>query len=71
MKPGTPSPPDADAIGGVLVFRSGDATVVTDATQRRDARKRSAPPEAVGVDAAVDRVWTPGHPEDEGPKRVN
>jgi len=25
---------DADAIGGVLVFRSGDATVVTDATQR-------------------------------------
>jgi len=63
---------DADAIGGVLVFRSGDATVVTDATQRRDARKRSAAPEPTGVDAAVDRVWTPGRPgEDEGPKRVN
>jgi ATP-dependent Clp protease ATP-binding subunit ClpA len=72
FKPGMKVVADADAIGGVLVFRSGDATVVTDATQRRDARKRSAAPEPTGVDAAVDRVWTPGRPgEDEGPKRVN
>ena len=62
---------DADSIGGVLVFHSGDATVVTDATARRDARKRSVAPEPVGVDAAVDRVWTPTRPDDEGPKRVN
>jgi ATP-dependent Clp protease ATP-binding subunit ClpB len=71
FKPGMKVVADADPIGGVLVFRSGGATVVTDATQRRDARKRSAPPEPAGVAAAVDRVWTPDHPEDEGPKRPN
>jgi ATP-dependent Clp protease ATP-binding subunit ClpB len=62
---------DADPIGGVLVFRSGDSTVVADATQRRDARKRAVAPEPAGATAASDRIWTPGRPEDEGPKRVN
>jgi len=33
---------DADAIGGVVVFRSGGATVVADAGERRDARRRAA-----------------------------
>jgi ATP-dependent Clp protease ATP-binding subunit ClpA len=71
FKPGMKVVADADPIGGVLVFRSGGATVVTDANQRRDARKRSAAPEPAGVAAAVDRVWTPDRPEDEGPKRPN
>ena len=74
FKPGTEVVADADAIGGVLVFRSGDATVVTDAGARRDARKRSAAPEPAGaIASAVDRIWTPGSGsgEDEGPKRVN
>jgi ATP-dependent Clp protease ATP-binding subunit ClpB len=71
FKPGSSIVADADAIGGVLVFRSGEATVVADAGDRRDARKRSATPEPAGVAAAVDRIWTPGEPGDEGPKRVN
>jgi hypothetical protein len=62
---------DADAIGGVLVFRSGEATVVADAGDRRDARKRTAAPEHAGVAAAVDRIWTPGKPENKGPKKAN
>jgi ATP-dependent Clp protease ATP-binding subunit ClpB len=70
FKPGSSIVADADAIGGVLVFRSGEATVVADAGNRRDARKRVAP-EPAGVAAAVDRIWTPGKPEDEGPKKVN
>ena len=51
FKPGMKVVADADAIGGVLVFRSGDATVVADATQRRDARKRAAAPEPAGAGA--------------------
>jgi len=69
FKPGMKVVTDADAIGGVLVFRSGDATVVADATARRDARKRAAPQPA--ATAAADRISTPGRPDDEGPKRVN
>jgi ATP-dependent Clp protease ATP-binding subunit ClpA len=72
FKPGMTVVADADSIGGVLVFTSGASTVVTDATQRRDARKRSTPPEPTRVGAAVDRVWPQDHPdEDDGPKRVN
>jgi ATP-dependent Clp protease ATP-binding subunit ClpB len=72
IKPGSTVVADADAIGGVLVFRSGESTLVTDASDRRDARARSAAQEAPGtVAGAVDRVWAPGTPEDEGSKRVN
>ena len=70
IKPGSTVVADADAIGGVLVFRSGAATVVADASHRRDARKRAAPEPAAAA-AAADRIWTPGKREDEGPKRVN
>jgi ATP-dependent Clp protease ATP-binding subunit ClpB len=70
IKPGTTVVADADAIGGVLVFRSGAATVVADAGQRRDARSRSAP-EPAGVATAADTVWTPRSGDDEGPKRIN
>jgi ATP-dependent Clp protease ATP-binding subunit ClpB len=70
FKPGATVVGDADAIGGVLVFRSGDASVVADPGARRDARKRAAPVAAAAtVSDAVDRIWTPA--KDEGPKRVN
>jgi ATP-dependent Clp protease ATP-binding subunit ClpA len=72
FRPGTTVVADADAIGGVLVFRSGSSTVVADAGQRRDARKRVAP-EPAGTAAgasAVERIWTPDKPE-KGPKRIN
>jgi ATP-dependent Clp protease ATP-binding subunit ClpB len=77
IKPGTTVVGDADAIGGVLVFRSGASTVVADAGERRDvrssraARAARAAREAAGVGAAVDAVWTPRPGDDEGPKRVN
>ena len=70
FKPGTTVVGDADAIGGVLVFRSGDSTVVTDAGQRRDARKRVAH-EPAGAAAAAERLWTPDKAQDKGRKRVN
>jgi hypothetical protein len=73
FKPGAVVVADADAIGGVLVFRSGAATVVADATQRRDARKRAKTPEPAGAAAgasAAERIWTPDKPE-KGPERVN
>jgi ATP-dependent Clp protease ATP-binding subunit ClpA len=72
FKPGMTVVADADAIGGVLVFRSGDSTVVADAGQHRDARRRAAP-EPAGAAAggsAAERIWTPDRP-DKGPKRIN
>jgi ATP-dependent Clp protease ATP-binding subunit ClpB len=73
FKPGTAVVADADAIGGVLVFRSGEATIVADAGQRRDARGRGRRDPAGGAagTSATDRIWTPGKGEDEGPRRVN
>ena len=71
FKPGSVVIGDADAIGGVLIFRQGDSTVVADAGQRRDARKRVVPePVGATVSEAVDQVWSPGQPE-KSPKRVN
>src|SRR5450830_618363 len=69
IKPGTTVLADADAIGGVLVFRSGEATVVADAADRRDARGRGSKEPAGAVAGAVDRVWTPD--KENGPKRAN
>ena len=70
FKPGSVVLADADAIGGVLVFRQGEATVVADASHRRDARKRVAPePVGATVSDAVDRIWTPDKADK--PKRVN
>jgi ATP-dependent Clp protease ATP-binding subunit ClpB len=71
IKPGTTLVADADAIGGVLVFRSGASTMVADAADRRDARTARKAPEPAGVAAAVDAVWTGRPSEDEGPKRIN
>jgi ATP-dependent Clp protease ATP-binding subunit ClpB len=71
FKPGSVVIGDADAIGGVLIFRQGDSTVVAEAGQRRDARKRVGPePVSATVSEAVDQVWSPGQPE-KSPKRVN
>jgi ATP-dependent Clp protease ATP-binding subunit ClpA len=76
FRPGSVVVADADAIGGVLVFRQGEQTVVADAGSRRDARARGG--EAAGVGAAsspiseaVDRIWTPGSGSDDKPKRPN
>jgi ATP-dependent Clp protease ATP-binding subunit ClpC len=69
FKPGTTVLGDADAIGGVLVFRSGDSSIVADAGVRRDARQKLAP-EPAGVAAASGRIWTPKS-QDKRPKRVN
>jgi ATP-dependent Clp protease ATP-binding subunit ClpB len=70
FKPGSVVLADADAIGGVLVFRQGDSTVVADASHRRDARKRAAPePVGATVSDAVDRIWTPDKADK--PKRAN
>jgi ATP-dependent Clp protease ATP-binding subunit ClpB len=71
FKPGSVVVADADPIGGVLVFRQGEATVVADAATRRDARSRSKEPAGAGAGSAASRIWTPTKPEDEGPKRVN
>ncbi|HEX7613495.1 MAG TPA: AAA family ATPase, partial [Candidatus Limnocylindrales bacterium] len=71
FKPGTAVMADADAIGGVLVFRSGEATVVAHAADRRDARGRGSKKPAGAVTGAVDRVWAPDKGEDEAPKRAN
>ncbi len=71
FKPGTAVVADADAIGGVLVFRSGGATVVADAGTRRDARSQGGrEPVAAGtVSEAVDQVWP--DKKETSPKRVN
>ena len=71
FKPGTAVVGDADAIGGVLVFRSGEATVVAHAADRRDARGRGSKEPAGAVSGAVDRVWAPDKGEDKAPKRSN
>ena len=71
FKPGTAVVADADAIGGVLVFHSGGATVVADAGARRDARSHGGrEPVAAGtVSDAVDQVWP--DKKETPPKRVN
>jgi len=70
IKPDSSVVADADAIGGVVVFRSGGATVVADAGERRDARRRAATPGPADTAAAVDRIWTPRKKAD-GPKKPN
>jgi ATP-dependent Clp protease ATP-binding subunit ClpA len=70
FKPGSVVVADADPIGGVLIFRSDESTVVADAGRRRDARTRSVK-EPAGAAAAIDRVWAQDKPEAEGPKRQN
>jgi ATP-dependent Clp protease ATP-binding subunit ClpB len=77
FKPGSTVVADADPIGGVLVFRQGEATVVADAARRRDARSRTKEPASAAAGAAsagrdaASRLWTPRKDEDEGTKRVN
>jgi ATP-dependent Clp protease ATP-binding subunit ClpB len=55
FKPGQTVVVDADPVGSTLVFTSGGESVVTDAGERRDARRRSDgdPPEAVGAGAGA------------------
>jgi ATP-dependent Clp protease ATP-binding subunit ClpB len=53
FKPGQTVVVDADPVGSTLVFTSGGESVVTDAAERRDARRRSdeVAPEPVGAGA--------------------
>jgi ATP-dependent Clp protease ATP-binding subunit ClpA len=54
FKPGQTVVVDADPVGSTLVFTSGDESVVADAADRRDARRRAdeETEEAVGAGAA-------------------
>ncbi len=49
FKPGDRIAADADPVSGTLVFSSESSTVVTDASDRRDARSTSREPAAAGV----------------------
>ena len=55
FKPGQTVVVDADQIGSTLVFTSGGESLVADAAERRDARRRSDEdaPEAVGAGAGA------------------
>jgi ATP-dependent Clp protease ATP-binding subunit ClpB len=55
FKPGQQVVVDADPVGSTLVFTSGGESVVADAADRRDARRRSGddPGEAVGAGAGA------------------
>jgi ATP-dependent Clp protease ATP-binding subunit ClpB len=60
---------DADMVGGTLVFTAGDATVVADAGDRRDARSGPGTPVGAGTGGASG-LWTPR--QDDKPKeRMN
>jgi ATP-dependent Clp protease ATP-binding subunit ClpB len=70
--PGSTILADADAIGGTLLFRSGDETVVAQAGGRRDARTSRAEGAASAGDpvaAAIERSTRP-HKKDDG-ERLN
>ena len=62
---------DADPIGGVIVFKQGEATVVADAAVRRDARTRSKEPAASAARTGMEGVFSQPDHDDEGPKRPN
>ena len=65
--PGSRITVDADIVGGTLVFTAGDATVVADASDRRDARAGGGrAPAGVGAGTGSG-LWTPG--PDEKPKQ--
>jgi ATP-dependent Clp protease ATP-binding subunit ClpA len=67
FKPGTTVVADADPIGGVLVFSSGDSTLVTDASHRRDARQKVTVDSAT---SAAERLWTPDKDQDKARERA-
>ncbi|HEU4671949.1 MAG TPA: ATP-dependent chaperone ClpB [Candidatus Limnocylindrales bacterium] len=62
---------DADPVGGTLVFRADDRTVVSEAGERRDARARPGEPAAAGTGTGADRIWTPAGHRREGGERPN
>src|SRR6185295_19736913 len=51
FKPGQSITVDADAVGTTLVFSADGESVVADAGERRDARRRSEEDEPVGAGA--------------------
>ncbi|HMJ80381.1 MAG TPA: AAA family ATPase, partial [Candidatus Dormibacteraeota bacterium] len=66
--PGSHIVADADALSSTLLFRAGEATVVADATERRDARARgkAEPVPADPFEAAIERASKPRRKAGEG-----
>ncbi|HEX5467043.1 MAG TPA: ATP-dependent chaperone ClpB [Candidatus Limnocylindrales bacterium] len=66
--PGSTIVADADAMGGTLLFRSGDETVVSEAAPRRDARSGTHPEGRTAdgdpVAAAIERAARPRKKDD-------
>jgi len=44
---------DADPVGGTLLFTQGDASVVAEASERRDARSGAGQPGAAGTAPSI------------------
>jgi len=59
FKPGDRIIADADPLGTTLMFSSADETIVADAGERRDARRRSGERETVGVGPGRGRRKSP------------
>jgi ATP-dependent Clp protease ATP-binding subunit ClpB len=70
--PGSHILADADVINGTILFKSGDATVVTEASDRRDARSAPREPAAAGAGGrGGSGLWTPPADEDKPRERMN
>ncbi|HEX7399691.1 MAG TPA: hypothetical protein VF302_07965, partial [Candidatus Limnocylindrales bacterium] len=70
FKPGDSITVDADPVSGTLVFASSGATVVADASDRRDARGggRGDPASAAVTSSVLDLPPTQKPDGDEGPR---
>jgi hypothetical protein len=66
FKPGDSITVDADPVSGTLVFASSGATVVADASDRRDAR--GGPASAAVASSVLDLPSTKKPDGDEGPR---
>jgi len=69
FRPGALIRVDADPVGGTLLFTQGDASVVAEAGERRDARAAEAVPAA--VPSILDLPPSAPHRKDDGEERLN
>jgi hypothetical protein len=71
FQPGSRITVDADLVGGTLVFSAGDATVVSESGDRRDARSGAGTPVGAGTGAGGGSgLWTP-RTDDKPKERLN
>jgi ATP-dependent Clp protease ATP-binding subunit ClpA len=68
FRPGDAIAVDADPVSGTLVFKSSSATVVADASERRDARAGDARPGPDPAPSVLDLPSTRRKERDEGPR---